>query len=345
VEWVLISVKRKFLAQNHAIAKAHAELQEKNGQLEARIQELISENYELRCQIVRLTKHRDETVSQQYQRAREMLSEKLQEIEEIIGAAFDVPNVSPFSWNNPNDDDILARRITIRKKSELDSFDMAVIDSDECIPEETEEQLQEESDPYRDLETPCPQPFIPRVKESAKEPSIAESELELPQLKATPEMESTPNTDTAPQANRRTSRRQSCRIAEETPSIADEQLPSIIDEKTHIIERVVKQSRSRTENNHEELTTAVVSQMVSPVPQRPRKPLGTKSTNIRKTAPKENETMPKMSPVRRRSRGSQVNYALPSLRTKLRREQDKFVDAVVEKENVSGPATKRKRAI
>lgn len=55
-----------------------------------------------------------------------------------------------------------------------------------------------------------------------------------------------------------------------------------------------------------------------------------------KTSPKENEKMPDTSfssadsprTGRRRSRGAPVNYALPSLRTKMRREQVEFVDAV-----------------
>lgn len=59
----------------------------------------------------------------------------------------------------------------------------------------------------------------------------------------------------------------------------------------------------------------------------------------KKNSPKENDTMPisttnngaeDMRPVRRRRRSNTVtNYALPSLRTKMRREKDSFGDAVL----------------
>ncbi|CAN6602341.1 hypothetical protein TRVA0_002S01024 [Trichomonascus vanleenenianus] len=232
-------LRRKYGAQNRAIAKSHAALETKVSQLEEMVSSLMAENYELRCENTKLRQPREGL-----DKLRGFIRGKFDEIEAFLGGEPQPLTEVALSTETGMSNDAYVS--SSRRKRRLGGW--------------------------------CPEPE-PNMEEELREEGVIVEEDGNDGIGIF-----------------------------DGSSINESTLPTIVEDSDG--ERVPLREKKNSANTPNNAQPHV------------RKKL--------KTAPSENETMPKSSPRRRSSRGNRVNYALPSLRTKMRREQNEFVDAVVE---------------
>ncbi|KAA8909039.1 hypothetical protein TRICI_004659 [Trichomonascus ciferrii] len=374
-------IRRRFGSQNRAIAKAHAALEDKVSQLEKCNDDLLKENYQLRCENMRLRKgqvvSKNDILSKLREVERmllddneEMKVEEPQQVQEVV-----------VSTSRPLD------TITRRKpRTEMvdtvnvDECDTAMIEADseysssrvihDVITEVDEVEAESEDEVLADLENEKPSPneiageennfgednnenfqdnigdgMDASINNEDYDNSVQEAdtnthgsiEEEKKETTSAPPS-STNENDTTPVLS------PAKKSHDETPVSLSPTKPTALD-STETNSQVTEQGSTNTPSVEE---TSSIKKSTNPqkkkrsssslspskkpkkAPKRSstRTVLEPKSIN---TSPQKSTPAPKQpasSPPRRRSRGNQVNYALPSLRTKMRRQKDGLAAAI-----------------
>lgn len=360
-------IRRKFAAQNRAIAKSHASLEDKISQLEHITGQLMNENYDLKCENARLRKNQQKNgVNSEI---KQQLREKWAEIEKLLTLNDDEgveALVNTSITSEPGDQLVQLGTITKRKRKASDEdkkveehgYNDDVVDVnmlEDSIPEE-EEVEDGECVKQIEYEAESEEVIMDNVIEEEEQEVVDEVVSDVPQVEEPAEVEvknlepeekvdnekdMAENNDTNNTNESIESKNEVTHVSNsileptlETPIKEPEQPTQASTEITEVSEQTTNKptTKTNTSKNRKALSSKSTN---SSTPQKKRtKQKGEKSPRKKqKTLPIENETMPQTiisnSPPRRRSsRGNQVNYALPSLRTKMRREKDNLVDAI-----------------
>lgn len=323
-------MRRRFGAQNRAIAKAHSALEDKVRELEKCNDDLLKENYQLRCENMRLQKgqvnYKDDILS------------KIREVEKLLTMDDnDEGNNSNSSTElyKPNGNTATRPLDTITRRKPrgiernygeapsmgVDECDTAMLDTDSTMEYSSQvihDVIAELDEEEGEGEDALVQEHVLHVDQQMDQSVINDGEGDNEVLAGLEEAENVPTEKNEPAEV----------IGVDSLTPDEEAEPEIVvpandpGESAQQIQVIPEMRGKRTS-----------SQSPRKPAKRPRTALGDKgsnSTNIKNSPQKKPTTVESPEPPRRRSRGNQVNYALPSLRTKMRREKDGFVSAISE---------------
>lgn len=351
-----MTVRKQFVIQNRRIVRENSEYKEKINNLEEQLQELASENHRLRVENLQLRQEGSDAALRQFELVKSQLDSRwnaiIRDMEEIIAGGF-----SALCDQAPAGTSITMRKKSLASTTSKPAVDLSVIEEATCEtsprePLSDDNTTRAESsgavvksvsfaDDSTDMISVADNStFEPGSDMIAGKDTYAVEESETIHVQETNLSEATPETEKQAPMDAGSNGEP----AQLNGKACQEAAAVTTTDNTVTARKVPKRksapsSNSRTSENHNNNLQATTSTQADTTEMTPepvqRNPLSEKTAN---------DTL--LDLPRRRSRGVVKSYAEPSLRTKMRREQDRLVSAIVDaedKENAVPVPSKRSR--